>query len=168
MYIPLGGNKKGNIRTYLNLLVVFILCGLWHGANYTFLFWGAWHGLFLVLERRGLDQFLEKRFILVQWIYTILIVSIGWVFFRALSIEYGMKYTIQMFSFQFEGDFIPMGKRTILVFMMGIIFSYDWSSYFKTIKMRFTLKSILLIILFILSISNLAVSTYNPFIYFRF
>ena len=168
LYIPLGGNKKGNIRTYLNLLVVFILCGLWHGANYTFLFWGAWHGLFLVLERRGLDQFLEKRFILVQWIYTILIVSIGWVFFRALSIEYGMNYTIQMFSFQFEGDFIPMGKRTILVFMMGIIFSYDWSSYFKTIKMRFTLKSILLIILFILSISNLAVSTYNPFIYFRF
>ncbi len=168
LYIPLGGNKKGNIRTYLNLLVVFILCGFWHGANYTFLFWGAWHGLFLVLERSGLDQFLEKRVYVVQWLYTILIVSIGWVFFRALSIEYGMKYTIQMFSFQFEGDFIPMGKRTVLIFMMGIIFSYDWSSYFKTIKMRFTLKSILLLILFILSISNLAVSTYNPFIYFRF
>ncbi len=168
LYIPLGGNKKGNIRTYLNLLVVFILCGFWHGANYTFLFWGAWHGLFLVLERSGLDQFLEKRVYVVQWLYTILIVSIGWVFFRALSIEYGMKYTIQMFSFQFEGDFIPMGKRTVLVFMMGIIFSYDWSSYFKKIKMRFTLKSILLLILFILSISNLAVSTYNPFIYFRF
>ena len=122
----------------------------------------------MVLERSGLDQFLEKRFKVVQWMYTILIVSIGWVFFRALSIEYGMKYTIQMFSFQLEGDIIPIGKRTVLVFIMGIIFSYDWSNYFKIIKMRFTLMSILLLIIFILSISNLAVSTYNPFIYFRF
>jgi alginate O-acetyltransferase complex protein AlgI len=168
LYIPLGGNKKSNTRTYLNLLLVFILCGLWHGANYTFLFWGAWHGLFLVLERGGLDQFLEKRLKVIQWIYTFLVVSIGWVFFRALSIEYGISYTIQMLSFKLNGDFFPMGNRTLLVLFLGILFSYDWSNYFKTIYISNSLKSILLLILFLLSISNLAVSTYNPFIYFRF
>jgi alginate O-acetyltransferase complex protein AlgI len=168
LYIPLGGNKKGNTRTYLNLLLVFVLCGLWHGANYTFLFWGAWHGLFLVLERGGLDQFLEKRLNVIQWIYTFLVVSIGWVFFRALSIEYGISYTMQMLNFKLNGDFIPMGNRTLLVLLLGILFSYDWTNYFKTKHISNSLKSILLLLLFLLSISNLAVSTYNPFIYFRF
>jgi len=168
LYIPLGGNQKGNTRTFLNLLLVFMLCGLWHGANYTFLFWGAWHGLFLVLERGGLDHFLEKRSNVIQWTYTLLVVSIGWVFFRALNIEYGISYTLKMFSFEIDGDIIPMGKRTILIFLFGLIFSYDWSNYYKIINKIGSLKSIFLIILFLLSISNLAVSTYNPFIYFRF
>lgn len=167
LYIPLGGNKKGNFRTYLNLILVFLLCGFWHGANFTFLVWGAWHGLFLVLERIGLDSFLQNRNKVIQWIYTIVIISIGWVFFRADSLEYAIQYIFQMFKFQFEGEIFPMEKRTILVFILGFIFAYDWNSI-SSIYRSTKLKSAILIIIFILSISNLAVSTYNPFIYFRF
>ncbi len=167
LYIPLGGNKKGNFRTYLNLILVFLLCGFWHGANFTFLVWGAWHGLFLVLERIGLDSFLQNRNKVIQWIYTIVIISIGWVFFRADSLEYAIQFIFQMFKFQFEGEIFPMEKRTILVFILGFIFAYDWNSI-SSIYRSTKLKSAILIIIFILSISNLAVSTYNPFIYFRF
>jgi alginate O-acetyltransferase complex protein AlgI len=86
LYIPLGGNRFGPGRTYRNLLMVFLLCGLWHGANWTFILWGAWHGGFLVLERLSLGQELERWPAPLRWGYAMLAVMGGWVLFRARDV----------------------------------------------------------------------------------
>ncbi len=85
LYIPLGGNRRGAARTYFNLVVVFFLCGLWHGASWTFVFWGLYHGGFLVLERMGLGRLLEGLPSLLRRVYLLLAVVVGWVFFRAAT-----------------------------------------------------------------------------------
>ncbi|MFZ4703345.1 MAG: MBOAT family O-acyltransferase, partial [Candidatus Methylumidiphilus sp.] len=87
LYIPLGGNRKSPWRTYANLFTVFFLCGLWHGASWTFVFWGMYHGLFLVLERAGLEALLAKLWRPVRHLYALLVVMVGWVFFRSDSFE---------------------------------------------------------------------------------
>ena len=87
VYIPLGGNRQGPVKTYRNLLVVFVLCGLWHGASWTFVLWGLWHGLFLVLERAGLGRLLERLPAVAGWAYALLAVMLGWVLFRAPSLH---------------------------------------------------------------------------------
>jgi D-alanyl-lipoteichoic acid acyltransferase DltB (MBOAT superfamily) len=87
LYIPLGGNRLGPARTYRNLVVVFLLCGLWHGASWTFVLWGLWHGLFLVLERAGLRRILGRLPTVIGWAYALLAVMLGWVLFRAPSLQ---------------------------------------------------------------------------------
>lgn len=86
LYIPLGGNRKGDGRTLINLLIVFLLCGLWHGANWTFVLWGIWHGTFLVLERVIPLQQKSRLQQGMGWLYTTLVVLIGWVIFRSPSL----------------------------------------------------------------------------------
>ena len=92
LYIPLGGSRKGTGRTLANLLIVFLLCGLWHGANWTFIVWGLWHGIFLVFERlvplRQNSVFRQG----LGWLYTTLVVIIGWVIFRSPSMEAGWQF----------------------------------------------------------------------------
>ncbi len=93
LYIPLGGNRKGQVRTYVNLLVVFILCGLWHGANWTFLCWGIYHGLFLILERdTGLRPAGDRQWAVVRRTCTFVIVVFGWVLFRADSLPAAIEF----------------------------------------------------------------------------
>ncbi len=92
LYIPLGGSRKGAGRTMANLLIVFLLCGLWHGANWTFVVWGLWHGIFLVLER---IVPLRQNTVLRQglgWLYTTCVVLVGWVIFRSPSLEVGFQF----------------------------------------------------------------------------
>jgi D-alanyl-lipoteichoic acid acyltransferase DltB (MBOAT superfamily) len=83
LYIPLGGNRHGALKTWRNLVAVFVLCGLWHGASWTFVLWGLWHGLLLVLERAGLRRVLGRLPAGIGWAYAILAVMLGWVLFRA-------------------------------------------------------------------------------------
>lgn len=92
LYIPLGGNRKGGLRTGFNLFAVFILCGFWHGAGWAFLFWGFWHGLFLVLERGRWGRLLARAPTLLRWSYTMAVVLIGWVFFRADNFPHAWAY----------------------------------------------------------------------------
>ena len=82
LYIPLGGNRVPKWRVYANLLTVFFLCGLWHGATWTFVVWGLFHGFFLIIERAGLKNWLERHRA-VRHVYTLLAVMVGWVFFRS-------------------------------------------------------------------------------------
>jgi D-alanyl-lipoteichoic acid acyltransferase DltB (MBOAT superfamily) len=86
LYIPLGGNRHGPLKTGRNLVAVFLLCGLWHGASWTFVLWGLWHGAFLVLERAGLRRGLERLPAAAGWAYAVLAVMLGWVLFRAPSL----------------------------------------------------------------------------------
>lgn len=91
LYIPLGGNRGGPVRTYRNLIVVFLLCGLWHGANWTFVAWGLWHGLFLVLERAGLDRILARAPTPLACGYALVVVVLGWVLFRSPTFAVAMS-----------------------------------------------------------------------------
>src|SRR6202008_2450791 len=83
VYIPLGGNRAGALKTYRNLVIVFFLCGLWHGAAWTFVIWGLFHGSFLVMEGVGLAGAIRRRCPPVRHAYLLLVVMTGWVFFRA-------------------------------------------------------------------------------------
>jgi hypothetical protein len=86
LYIPLGGNRGSRISTYRNLVIVFLLCGLWHGASWTFVLWGAWHGAFLVIERAGLSERLRRLPGPLAWAYGALAVMFGWVLFRSADL----------------------------------------------------------------------------------
>lgn len=185
LYIPLGGNRKGKWRTYLNLYIVFGLCGWWHGATWGFIVWGLYHGTWLVLERGKWGKILDK---ISQWnisnlkigsilsnLYTWLIVMIGWVFFRADTLSYATDYLKIMFtgnpnaptnSFYTATNFITYSN--LLIMILGIILSYPIISS-KYDKFRYSKQeTILLIILFITAYVFAMTSTFSPFIYFRF
>jgi alginate O-acetyltransferase complex protein AlgI len=182
LYIPLGGNKRGNLRTALNLFIVFILCGLWHGANYTFLVWGLFHGLFLVLERVFGNSIKFKIPAIVSHGYVWLVVMMSWVFFRAETITEALAYFKTMFSFNLNIETAPDLKSFINPYFIFILFIGILSSIglFKTLSNSILKKKIVnvstyrlfefgtLIILFYWCVLEIINSNFNPFIYYRF
>jgi alginate O-acetyltransferase complex protein AlgI len=99
LYIPLGGNRRGLVRTCLNMGVVCLLCGLWHGANWTFLIWGVYHGVFLVVERlSGIRNIPSEKYIAIRRVVTLVIVAVGWVLFRSEDISQAIGYVGTMFT----------------------------------------------------------------------
>ena len=104
LYIPLGGNRKGKVRTYLNLVIVFFMTGLWHGASFNFVLWGLYHGFFSILERLGLEKLLKKCRPLA-WIYTFFTVILGWVWFRVEGLSEAWRFTRILFH-------LPAGKAS--------------------------------------------------------
>lgn len=180
LYIPLGGNRKGPVRTYLNLLIVFFLCGLWHGASWTFVVWGIFHGLALIIERAGLSGFLAKLSAPIAHGYTLLMVIIGWVLFRAESFEQAKHFIITMFTphgLEFSTGISQLVTNENLAAMVfGIIFSMPilpwahnrlstnsiWEKTGDAVSI-----SVLAMLFFACTIYIMA-GTYNPFIYFRF
>lgn len=189
LYIPLGGNRKGNYRTYFNLILVFVLCGIWHGASWAFLIWGIYHGLFLVIERLGLKKWLNRLPQVIQHSYTLLIVMIGWVFFRAETFDKAFYFIKTMFGFGKGSESIlytseVLQNNVVIAFILGSFLSTpiinrfffknkkDWESLMDISKMP-ELKSTLswysiIIILWLFCMLSLVNQTYNPFIYFRF
>lgn len=178
LYIPLGGNRKGKLRTYLNLLIVFFSTGIWHGASFNYIVWGLWHGLFMIIERAIMkkDWYIKlPNFIKVTC--TLFIVMIGWVFFRADGLRDALNYLSIMFGLK-SFDFITFNFRYLLTFKLiaWIIFGVILSTPFiynklkkheNNIGFEFA-KTIILGILFIISIIFIVNSTYSPFIYFQF
>ncbi len=179
IYIPLGGNKKGKKRTYINTIVVFLITGIWHGANWTFLFWGLYHGIIQIMESALWGNYL-KKFKITSLIYTNLIVLTGWVLFRADNIKHALIFIKNMFIYQAElpnfkvSNFI--NNKIIVVLIIGIIFSgFIQNIFFKVnnhLKVPEVLSEILKIIFLIgiifLCLMSLAVGSYNTFIYFKF
>lgn len=171
LYIPLGGNRKGEARTMLNKLIVFMATGIWHGANWTFLVWGLFHGLFITLEYKKWIPLKNK---IVSHIYTMLVVLCGFVIFRADTIGQAGHLLITMFTgFQMvPGEWVLIAKLltpyNVLCLFAAVILSAPVS-----VKMKERLKTpaisyIASIILLVICVMNLATSSYNPFIYFRF
>lgn len=179
LYIPLGGNKvKSKIRLYFNLWFVFLASGLWHGASWNFILWGAYHGLFLVLERIILLKIYEKIGKYFRIIFTFFVVVIGWVFFRIEKFSDAIYYLKKMFSFNFSTH-LPVDFKTLVYFIIAIFFGFftitkigekiQEQVFFGeySVKKHFFFFSICLL-LFVVSVGTITGSDFNPFIYFRF
>jgi alginate O-acetyltransferase complex protein AlgI len=178
LYIPLGGNRVSAARTYVNLFIVFLVTGLWHGASWNFILWGVFHGTFIVIEKVGFDESLKKLWKPIQHIYALLVVIVGWVFFRADNLQVAFFYLQKMFSFSY-GDpslsnylnFFHLNFRTLFFTCTAVAFSTPFfrvvSSYLEFIKFK-QVRPLYFIFLFALSLIYLGADIYNPFIYFRF
>ena len=179
LYIPLGGNRVSKRRNMFNLFVVFLATGIWHGAEWTFVVWGLWHGAFIIFEKLTEKKKKEGGLALscTQHIYTMFAFVIGWVIFRAENLTYAISYIKNMFGMISEHNiiyerFYYIDNTEIIAFVAAVICSMPIFNKLPEIEFRHkiqrTLVDIWLIVLFILSVSVMAASTYNPFIYFRF
>lgn len=170
LYIPLGGNRGSSLRTYINLALVFVLCGLWHGAAWTFILWGSWHGVLLVLERAGLGQQLERWPRILAQAYTLLCVMLGWVFFRAHDLTGAMHYFQALAGFSqadpllhpWQMDVRPQQWCAIII--GGVLALWRNPPVLRSTPLRLLASGLGLI----LCAASLAAGTYNPFIYFNF
>lgn len=176
LYIPLGGNRKGKIRTYINLSIVFLATGLWHGASWNFIFWGIFHGFFILIERIKLKEILDKnKFKIINHIYSLVVVMFGWIFFRADNMKNGIEYVKSMFSGRLADNLellAIINNRLYVVLLIAIIFCGPIQEiskkYVKSGKEKSYKEPIIVGALMILCIMTLVSNTYNPFIYFRF
>lgn len=179
LYIPLGGNRKGNVRTYVNLFLVFLATGFWHGASWNFIFWGLWHGVFIIFEKMT-DWHKESKSRIIsgaQHIYTIFVFVIGWVMFRAENMSYATDYIKNMFGLVKEHTAVNdvsyyLDNAEMLALIAGILCAMPVFNKILYVKYEHkvlrTLINVWLFILFVVSSATIAASTYNPFIYFRF
>ncbi|NRA94420.1 MAG: MBOAT family protein [Psychroserpens sp.] len=179
LYISLGGNRINLFRTVLNLFIVFVITGFWHGANWTFIVWGLIHGIFIIIERFGFGKLLKKMPSIFSHLYLLFVVSISWVFFRSDTIENAIQYIKAMFSFSIptNTDFLKfyISTETFVAMLFAILFS---SAVHKRIKLIGIIrpsqnlyqvsKYLCLIILLLCCCIYISVDSYNPFIYFRF
>ncbi len=183
VYIPLGGNRVSKIRVYLNIFTVWMLTGFWHGASWSFIAWGMYFGILICIEKAFMLKLLSKVYRPLRHVYLILIIIIGWVFFRANSFTYSIEYLKTMFGL----NNVPLIDNLSYVYLhdnwvtiiLGILFS---APIVKWIKNKIMLKNVRLLennftyfleatgymILFLLVILKLVNSSYNPFLYFRF
>ena len=177
VYIPLGGSRKGTFKTYRNLAIIFFLTGLWHGADWTFIIWGLWHGIFLIIERIAGDVF-NKIPKVIRHIYTLLVVIIGWIFFNAESLSAAINYFRAMLGMNVKTNLHLLWQfvdtRYILCMILGIIFAFpiknvlDQKPVVKHFKQNIVLTDITFIVFYIIIISFMMGSGFNPFIYFQF
>lgn len=182
LYVPLGGNRVSGPRVCMNLMIVFLLCGLWHGASWQFVAWGAYYGIFLGLERAFLGQRLELLARPIRHAYVLFVVLFGWVLFRAQSIEHALGYYSAMLGIKsgevtaawLDGRYVS-NELTVLIVLGAFLSTGGYSkvryvlserSHFKT--RYFALRAAACASLLVLCVLELVSTTYNPFIYFRF
>ncbi|MDR0220260.1 MAG: MBOAT family protein [Lachnospiraceae bacterium] len=177
LYIPLGGNRKGAKREGFNLLFVFALTGFWHGASWTFIVWGLYYGLFLVLERYAFKRALKKLPYVAKWGYTMTVVLIGWVFFRAPDLASAFRYLKCMFAFTSGGWSVTLAHLNIIVvaaMLLGLAASGPLFPCLAGKIERYENRvlagvgSAAYLALLAVSLVFLVGSGFNPFLYFRF
>lgn len=184
LYIPLGGNRGSKARTYVNLITVFFLCGLWHGASFNFIIWGALHGTFLVLERTRYGVMLRGAPRALRHAATLLVVCVGWVFFRAADLSSALKFLSTLFGLSgLSRAGYPVAffltPAVVLAGLLGTVFSMPIAARLKARAEAHdhawtrtwlwpAISVCTLSALLVLSAAFLATRTYNPFIYFRF
>ena len=191
VYIPLGGNRHGRARTLRNLVAVFFLTGLWHGAAWTFVLWGLYHGLFLLIERFGLGRLLERAPRPLSHLYAMLVVLMGWVVFRAPDLPHAIAYYRAMFGaagFRAPdpGLRLLLDNETLLAMAAGVVFAAPTLPWLlerlraprlapsAVLEPRLDTRGVhvlanpVLLAGLTLSVAHLAGSSLNPFLYFRF
>lgn len=181
LYIPIGGNKKGKFRTYINLGIVFLATGFWHGAAWNFIIWGAWNGLFVIVEKVfNINKDNKRRSFFRSFIlhfYCILVFVIGWVLFRSPDMSYAFTYVCNMFgliphSHNVYNLVYYMDTLEFITLPIALLFCLPIAKNLLVLSDKFAIVSwgtnIICYVLLILSSAYVAGSTYNPFIYFRF
>jgi alginate O-acetyltransferase complex protein AlgI len=176
LYIPLGGSRRSGARTYINLWICFLLSGLWHGANWTFILWGIYHGTFLALDK----LFWQKRQAglprALNVVVTFFLVTVGWVLFRSHDITQIGYYLSAMVNPAAGGTFIHIGNHIVFFGAVGCMFCFVRGSdaaHFILRLCRFEKAAldasvIAACVVFLLALGKISTLTYNPFLYFRF
>ncbi|MEG1575999.1 MAG: MBOAT family O-acyltransferase [Clostridium sp.] len=179
VYIPLGGSRKGKLCQVRNILIVWLLTGIWHGAGWNFLLWGLYFGVILFVEKIFLQKYLIKLPMALQSVYALLLVFLGWVLFAFDDMGQGMLYLRQMFGMAGDGTIAFLNERTLYLFRTNIVLlvmagvgatslpARLCGTYIKDKKAAVCEPAFLLIIL-LLSTAFLVNAGYNPFLYFRF
>jgi alginate O-acetyltransferase complex protein AlgI len=176
LYMPLGGNRRGEMRTYINLWICFLASGLWHGASWNFVIWGAYHGLFLTLDRLFLRDALKRSGATISTAVTLFFIMIGWAIFRCeqpahllpfLSALVGMSHASAAMEIPAEvpftlalGAFISLLPATLLY--PALIRVYEKQTWLRALIMA------ALVVIYFLSIARAVTVPFQPFIYFRF
>jgi alginate O-acetyltransferase complex protein AlgI len=190
LYLPLGGSRVSALRVYANLLLVFFLCGLWHGASWNFVIWGMYHGTFLILERLGLESLLAGFFRPLRHVYALLIIMSGWVFFRAETLPQALAYFRALGGFSGPealrnpaAGFLTLELAVIMIIGVlastpvwtGKVFSLHRRGWKRAGRMGTLtewgsglLYSTFLGFILLVCAMLLANKSYSPFIYFRF
>jgi alginate O-acetyltransferase complex protein AlgI len=179
LYIPLGGNRVSTARLYFNLWVVFALSGLWHGAAWTFVVWGIFHGFFLILDRLFLIKFYKTIGRIPAIIITFLITLVGWVFFRSETLPEAFFYIEKMFTPDFRPIPVFLDTRFYNILTLAFVFSFwgiikvvePWQERIlgeKQTNIAIVIMFFFSVVFFVVSLSSITSSGFNPFIYFRF
>lgn len=178
VYIPLGGSRSGQLATYKNLLIVFVLTGIWHGASWTFVTWGLIHGVFRLIESTEKCGFLKKSRVF-GWLYTCIIVLVGWVFFRADSLNQALVYIKSMFTL----NHVSYAQLSILrYFNLEMLFTLSCAILFSMPIQRYIsnkflinrgesvkwIERIFYLFVFIIRLAVMLSSSFNPSIYTKF
>lgn len=174
VYIPLGGNRKGKNRTYLNLAIVFLLTGIWHGAAYSYILWGIYHGFFSIVEKLGLSKLLKKNNLLAG-LYCLVVVNFGWVLFRAEDIFLAGELIKRMIMpWKYTAGITPwyyMDNKTIFIGICAVLGMGILKLLPEKIRNSWrdsVPEAIYCTFILFLSIAAIVSNTYNPFIYFQF
>jgi len=176
LYVPLGGNKVGTARTYLNLWICFLASGLWHGASWNFVLWGAYNGLFLTLDRIFLQRWLDRSGAVVSRAVTLLIVMIGWAIFRAEKPGMLGPFLASLFGSGAASSEIEFPPDVPLALLFGIVLSlfpafrlYGWliACHRRNVWLRVG-TAIVLVLIYVFALARAFGMPFQPFIYFRF
>ncbi len=177
VYIPLGGNRKGMKRQILNLAIVWMLTGIWHGASWNFLLWGVYYGIILILEKLFLLRWMEKWPRVFRHVYAIFLIAIGWVLFALTDLGQVGAYLSAMFGANGMGwangaTWYLLGSNALLLVIL-ILASTDLPKRIalyleKNTFVRVVLKNAAIVAVFLLAVVYLVNGAYNPFLYFRF
>ena len=175
IYIPLGGNRRGTARWIRNILAVWALTGLWHGASWNFVLWGLYYASFLLLEKFLLHRVSEKLPRVINWLFTFIVVMVGWVIFELTDLSVLLQVLKQMFCYGPTEwlDLISQNSDILLAVLyipVGMLLSFPVArKLFSTEDgPAVPVQNIICLVLFVLCVIYLISSVYNPFIYFRF
>ena len=179
LYIPLGGNRCSKARMYFNLWVVFLLSGLWHGASWNFVIWGAYHGFWLVCERMGMKKFYEKIGKAPSVIITFIIAMVGWAIFRIENLNDAFTFIGKLFSFDFSTFSIAADAQFYTTLVVAVVFAFlslfpfgkkiqDFVFYTNYNNKQHIVIWIIAVFMFLFCLGALNAVGFSPFIYFRF
>ena len=177
LYIPLGGNRVSKAKWIRNIIIVWILTGLWHGASWNFIIWGVYFAIILLIEKLFLLEFMSKWNGFVRWLYTFILINIGWIIFRAEDLNLLLYVFKNIFNFKSLPIEAALSiNYSLLNYYLYIPFAFLFSfpifdkinKKFSSFKHYYIIQDLLYIMIFIFCICLLISNTYNPFIYFRF
>ncbi|MFT3985062.1 MAG: MBOAT family O-acyltransferase [Lachnospiraceae bacterium] len=167
VYIPLGGNRKGKRRTYVNLLIVWCATGFWHGADWNFILWGLFFFIILSIEKLGLGAFLERHRIISR-IYALILIGMSWMIFAISDLSQLFVYFSRLFSFTAGTDVVYYLRNYAVVLILGCVLSTPALKKLYEKEKRHVFGIIVSVLILLLSVAYLTDAAYHPFLYFKF